>query len=377
MSERASGWYPDPSGENRQRFWDGDDWTEYYQPLAPQHVELRGAETALEDYPYLSQSKTSTPEIPASAGWPDSTQAPSWQTSATTSWGTPATSGAEEYRSPVAEQPASQQPAGQQRTEVFAAGEPPRRSGAAIAVVAGLAVVLGLLVAGGFWLFRSPGGDAEPDVPTGDIEVGGQTSDTVSGSGVWTGQLGIQDEGVYLFDVRTEASSDADLTITVRAPNGGYLGGNEDRGRYLQGTSNASDPLLPLHLGPGEYEVTIDEQRNSDADFTLDLQVLDATVELGETLTAQLDTGDLWLAVLELDAETTVTIDVASQNDGDPTLTVFSTTSQEKWENDDRASGDFDPLLNAISLPAGSFVVAIAEYSGEPLEVEIDIRDEG
>lgn len=31
----AAAWYPDPSGQPRQRYWDGRQWTEHYAPASP------------------------------------------------------------------------------------------------------------------------------------------------------------------------------------------------------------------------------------------------------------------------------------------------------------------------------------------------------
>jgi len=33
-SQITSGWYPDPTGLNCERFWDGEDWTEQTRPVA-------------------------------------------------------------------------------------------------------------------------------------------------------------------------------------------------------------------------------------------------------------------------------------------------------------------------------------------------------
>ena len=32
--QTPAGWYPDPSGSGRQRYWDGSQWTEHYAPAA-------------------------------------------------------------------------------------------------------------------------------------------------------------------------------------------------------------------------------------------------------------------------------------------------------------------------------------------------------
>lgn len=62
MSDRAAGWYPDPEGQNRQRFWDGDSWADYYAPLISPQPEVHGAATAETDYPYLTQSRSGSHE---------------------------------------------------------------------------------------------------------------------------------------------------------------------------------------------------------------------------------------------------------------------------------------------------------------------------
>lgn len=33
-SQIPSGWYPDPTGLNCERFWDGEDWTEQTRPVS-------------------------------------------------------------------------------------------------------------------------------------------------------------------------------------------------------------------------------------------------------------------------------------------------------------------------------------------------------
>lgn len=35
MSHIDAGWFPDPAGSNRQRYWDGSRWTDYFLPPAP------------------------------------------------------------------------------------------------------------------------------------------------------------------------------------------------------------------------------------------------------------------------------------------------------------------------------------------------------
>lgn len=35
MVERAAGWYPDPSGQAAQRYWDGSEWTDHVDGFPP------------------------------------------------------------------------------------------------------------------------------------------------------------------------------------------------------------------------------------------------------------------------------------------------------------------------------------------------------
>lgn len=40
MSQPAAGWYPDPVGSQRLRWWNGDSWTEQYQPMPTQQQRM-------------------------------------------------------------------------------------------------------------------------------------------------------------------------------------------------------------------------------------------------------------------------------------------------------------------------------------------------
>lgn len=51
-SQIPSGWYPDPSGFNCDRFWDGEAWTEQTRPISALHnripPQVKPAKTGLD-----------------------------------------------------------------------------------------------------------------------------------------------------------------------------------------------------------------------------------------------------------------------------------------------------------------------------------------
>ncbi|HLS14379.1 MAG TPA: DUF2510 domain-containing protein [Beutenbergiaceae bacterium] len=157
MSEMAPGWYPDPEGENQQRYWDGDQWADYYQPLAPERPEPHGSKTAVEDYPYLANT-TQPPTAPGPISTGGSAPGP------TTAWGTPAP--------PGVYVPDQQPTAGQQwnagdPTQEFHAGATKGRGGL-IAIIVTIVVVLGLLIAGGIMAYEVNGAPSPPPLGTAD-----------------------------------------------------------------------------------------------------------------------------------------------------------------------------------------------------------------
>src|SRR5690625_2785514 len=182
MSEQAPGWYPDPSGKNRQRFWDGDGWTEYYQPLAPQATQAHEPQSAEEDYPYLAEARTptATPHIPPPQGWQPahhtwntpstSGSAAGWQAPQPAAWGNPA--------QPAWGQHSAHQPQGGGQpngtTQVYRSGSQGGRSGrGGLIVVVGICVlVLAMLITGGILAFRDTG-SADETEDDGDVVAEG------------------------------------------------------------------------------------------------------------------------------------------------------------------------------------------------------------
>src|SRR5690625_4211633 len=198
MSEEP-GWYPDPTGQNQQRFWDGDAWTEYYQPLPPPQPEFHNEDTATEDYPYLAGAGPQGSAGPAPV--------------------IPPAHGVRNHQ--------------EQGTRVEGSGTGNSSRGGLIAAILASVVVLGLLITGGIMAFQEPDSaeDVEdPRADASDSEFGGAVDDvlgvgqTITGDvpadGEWVALVTISDGGAYVFDARASGSGDLQMA-----------------GRHAEGTS--------------------------------------------------------------------------------------------------------------------------------------------
>lgn len=355
MSEMAPGWYPDPDGANQQRFWDGDGWTDYFQPLAPAQEEVRGAATATQDYPYLANA--SAPAAPATGpitdGWSDHTP--------TTAWGTPAAPGAYvQQGSPpgLTENWTTADP-----TQQFSAGKP-RGRGGMIAIVAVSVVVIALLLVGGFLAFRN--GASSPS--GAGIGVNEQHSDSLSRDEEWIGTFTVAADGLYIFDAR----ANEDLVMTLRSADGGTVASNDDRGNELRLGGDRLDPLLIEELIAGDYEVTLAEYFGNQTSFDLEIREVTEAIETGRALDAAVAVDGYWAGALTLTDANTVTIDVEAVDGGDPVLVVQGTEATSPLYNDDRDTGGLNPLLRE-SLEAGTYVVVVYEYWGAGTDVQVSV----
>ena len=384
MSEQAPGWYPDPSGKNRQRFWDGDGWTEYYQPLAPESTEARGPQSAEADYPYLAEARTTTatPHIPPPQGWQPahhtwstpntSGTATGWQAPQPAAWGHPAQ--ASWGQQGAHGSPGTGQPNGS--TQVYRSGSQGGRGGRGglIAVIGVCVLVLAMLIAGGILAFRDAGSEAgagdDGEVVTDTIDTATGTSSSVPRNGEWVGDFSIEDGEVYLVDART--SDDGDLQMAVRASGGSTLAYNDDRGALIRMGADRLDPLVVADLEPGDYQAVLTEYRGESTDFDLSLIPITERIEVDATFTTDIEANAAYLAVFEVTETTTVTIQADSQNDADPTLTLRSLDRDALWSDDDSGS-DWNALLEDVELTPGAYVLMVAEYFGNPLTTSVQI----
>lgn len=358
VSDKAAGWYPDPDGENRQRYWDGDSWTDYYTPLAPQQPELHGSTTATADYPYLVASRTGSHEnlmaVPGSrgsGGWPTA----------------PAQGGDGE-------------------TQEFSGGGRRTRAGVWALVAASILVVM-LVVGVAWWAFGpkpppedpTAGGTTNPtdgSTTVSGMALGQPASATVPSGGLWVGTLTLAAETTVLIDARAEGGSD-DLRITiVPADEDDPVGGNDDRGSNLASFGqNALNPLAVATLPAGDYEVRIDERNGAESDFDVVANEVSDTLSDGATIDISVDEDNYWAGALTSDGGT-YEIDVRGESssgygDPDPVIVVVGETDRQ-YVNDDRGDDNYDPLLEQ-QLDEGTWVVLVFDWGVNALEASVTV----
>ncbi|UFU02034.1 DUF2510 domain-containing protein [Ruania suaedae] len=356
MNEQAPGWYPDPSGENQERYWDGDSWTEYYRPLLPAAHEPSGAESAHEDYPYLESVTRKRPDVMVSPGTPGG-----WQTSA---WGTP-----DEGRTSGG-------------TKVFGSGV--RGTPGGVAAVASLVVLALLLITGiGWWALA---GRREPDAPTpgpgggsggastGTLMLGEETSAQVASGSRWEGELAVETPAVLLLDVRTESGAE-DLQVVVTDAAGNEVAAGDDRGRELaeELAGSSLDPFVAVSLDPGEYTVAVTELDGMASDFAVSATEVTDEVALDQESTVSVPAGGPWVGSVELPDAGEYVVDVQDTGTGDPVLLTLDGEGRVR-SNDDRDpdNEDRDPLLES-EFAAGTLVLIVTEWSGEATDVTVTV----
>lgn len=356
VSDKAAGWYPDPSGQNRQRYWDGDSWTDYYTPLPPPTHEIHGAATATEDYPYLAAASHHDVMVkpvtaPPANGWPTVSPA-----AGTDDGGT---------------------------VEFSGAGT--RSNAARWAVVA--AVILVVMLVGGlaWWAIVGPSEEASPtadDTPsvapgdgetlTGEIAADTPVDAEVREGGAWVGTFEVVEESTYLIDVTS--SDGTDLHVAVQDEGASSpIGENDDRGSQLAYLGdNALDPLLAVTLTPGTYEVVVTEHEAEASSFTVTAATVTEQVELDTPAVVSAPADGRWTGTVEIPTAGDITIEVTSDGSVDPVLIALGPDG-EQLVNDDRSPSDFDPLLTH-TVADGTWVLIVADYYGDTMTADLTVR---
>lgn len=360
VSDKAAGWYPDPGGTNRQRYWDGDSWTEYYTPLAPERPKVHGASTATSDYPYLVASRT---------GAHHDLMAPPVRVDSRTGW-------------PTA-------PAAAREGETQEFNGSGRRSSASMwALVAASTLVVMLVVGIGWWAFGPDPAPPDPTVTdtavptdgetvTADLGLNAPTSATVPAAGMWIGNLTLQQDTTVLVDA-TGAGSRDDLRVTI-VPEGSDnpIAVNDDRGSNLGNiTGNALDPLLGTRLPAGTYAVQVDERNGAEVDAEIVVTALRESLVPDASLRAEIADGGYWAGELDV-TEGSYRIDVSgittSANPNPDAVVVVIGDGDRQYYSDDRSADDRDPLLEQ-DLPTGTWVVLVFDYRVRPLTADISLE---
>ncbi len=359
MSDKAAGWYPDPDGENRQRFWDGDSWSDYYAPLVTAPPEVHGAASATQDYPYLANARTAAhhevviPTGPAQRGWPTS--------------GVPGGSADGE-------------------TLEFSGGG--KRSSAGLwAMVAASILVVMLVVGVGWWAIRGrvadPGGGgsatstpppSDGPTSTGTLALGDTTGGEVAEGGLWVGELTLDSDVVVVIDVRSTGGGDDPAIEVVAAGTDDVVASNDDRGSQLSRIGgSALNPLVVVPLDAGTYEVRTSERRGERLDFDASVTQVSTALTLDSPVSGSVPEDGGWFASLEVPSDGDYTIDVSTEGSGagtaDPVLVAFGPDG-DRLVSDDRGQDEFDPLLQD-DLVAGTWVLVVAEYYGDPVDITV------
>lgn len=355
MSDKAAGWYPDPDGENRQRYWDGSGWTEYYTPLAAPKAEVHGSATAVEDYPYLASTRAGAHHQvmiapgTAGSGWP-----------AAGGGGTAAASG---------------------ETQEFS-GAGRRSSASRWALIAATVIVVMLVVGVGWWAIGGRGGDdptgngptssgpAPTDGPTttGTVGLGSPVTGELEAGGLFVGELAIGSATTLAIDAR----SDDDLVLElVDVATGDVVERSDDRPAQLAAIGdNGLDPLLLTTLEPGDYEIQLRERDGGDTEFEVIASEIPA-IALEVPVTASAPARGGWFGFLDVPADAGYTIDVAALDGGDPVLVLLGPDDDLEF-NDDRTDDDRDPLIED-TLTAGTWFVVFYEYDRDALDATVTV----
>ncbi|WP_168217820.1 DUF2510 domain-containing protein [Occultella kanbiaonis] len=396
-----AGWFPDPSGADQLRYWDGANWSEQVaangsQPggfgqasapagygqtsaaaggfgqasVAPGHgpADPYGLATGGYGQTGASGAYGHNGAGPGGAGLSGYAAAPTAYSGDTTSaygasGGSAGAGGYGGYGATGAQ-------AGAPGSAGYygPASAPPSRSQTpvivAVAVAAVLAIGVAVFFAYGALTAVPTAGPTATSEPTSDptptptptatptptptaaptqsapapVTLGATTAGTLPADGTWDGVVTIPAAGVYAFIGHAEEG--IDLTLTLLDGSGQQIAFNDDPpGNADVLVSNRRDPLLGLYLEPGEYTVRLEEYGGYATDFDFTAALLDVVTEIppDATHSIAIPEDNVWLGYVPVSATGMVTVDVRTTTDADPVLTVISPDGTYQ-DQDDRGS---------------------------------------
>ncbi|TDE92712.1 DUF2510 domain-containing protein [Occultella glacieicola] len=406
----TAGWFPDPEGQDRLRYWDGSAWTENYAPKPGAADAATAATPAVGAYGVATGApaapaapSTPAPAVPSGGYGQGSAPGvpPAAQPGAAGPYGQPAVPGP--YGQPAASGGYGQPGAGYGGGYGTPGGPRKNNTGLIVAIVAVVVLVLGVA---GFFGYRALNPDdpaptagptpgptdgptevADPpttdpvvgptDAPTGDmpemvqtLTIGTAATGSFPADGSWGALLPVSTPGVYLLHGVADGGEDLQLTVFDEELNAiSFIDDVPQGGDGLQ--PNSLNPLLPIYLDAGQYAVVITEYAGAAASFQVLAEDLTAIPELPQDVDVDIsmEAGNVWMNYVVVDAAGSLTIDARTTNGADLLMTVISPLGG--WiSNDDRGAdiaaqvgGDsYDPYLEEAVDP-GVYILMMSEYA--------------
>lgn len=346
MSTVPAGWFPDPAGQDRLRYWDGNRWTDHYAPS-------RAAD--------LPPDKPERSKVGRSARRVAIITAATVAAVVLGSIGIRALLGDDPgpVVLPEASVPTpSQEPTGESGGQ--ASAEPDHEPSA------------------------SPSADHAASPPPGaevdaveTHELGTSTTGEFGLGETATSAVTVEQAAVVVFEA---ISDDVDLRLTVRTAEGDIVASADGSPAAAQALATSpSTPMLPSYLQPGDYLVDVTAIDDVGSAFTLtsSIEADAARAHADGELIAAIPEAGVWYGWLEVERASSLTIDVRGRGSVDPILTLVRA---DGWmdTNDDRlttGSGGsaIDPLLDGVLVDPGVHVIVIGEYRSAAAVVDVVI----
>lgn len=414
VSTPQAGWYPDPQDASRQRYWDGNTWTEHTTTTEPAATAVLPTTPSQPGPGYGSGYGTT--------GYGSADPSGSGYDAGAGGYGVPQQGYGQQpngYQQEPAgygqagygQTPGYQQPSGYPAGYGAATGysttppEPPRKSNGGL--IAGIVVVAALVIGGAVFaitqlLGNSNGARPVPtatlpsiDAPSTDPSTDGgngttateptegtSSSDGGTTSGTTTTGLALEwntSPSAYL-----AAGEEATASVTVVEDGlyviGAVAPGGDDTTDLVLGVSGGGrsiladdapppewwwakprDPAVATLLTAGEYNLSVTEYTGAASDFTFFLEgPIKHSDLVGAVTTITVEAESSWVGAVEVPDGATLTVQ-ADSIDGLDTVLAVQGPGGDFWENDD-VDGSSNSALTLTDLPSGPYSIMVGEY---------------